>query len=155
MTEDACRLEDVCVFCRIVRGEIPASTVYEDDQVLAFLDIAPLSPGHTLVIPKAHHVSLTTVPAVLIGQLFAVAGRIAPAVMRAVDGDGFNLLLSNGSCAGQVVPHVHLHLIPRSADDGLVLPHRTRPYATDADRQAVQDAIRQRLAAAAAVPPTP
>ena len=155
MTKEACRLEDVCVFCRIAHGVLPASTVYEDDQLLAVLDIAPLSPGHTLVMPKAHHVSLTTVPAVLIGQLFAAAGRIAPAVMRAVDGDGFNLLLSNGACAGQVVPHVHLHIIPRHPDDGLVLPHRTRPYITDAARQTVQDAIRQRLAATAAVPPTP
>lgn len=155
MAQDARQLRDVCVFCRIVRGEIPASTVYEDDHVLAFLDIAPFNPGHTLVIPKHHHVSLTTVPAALAGHLFAAAGRIAPVVMRAVDADGFNLLLSNGSCAGQVVPHVHLHIIPRHPDDGLVLPHRTRPYATEADRQTVQAAIRQRLAAPAAVPPAP
>jgi len=153
MAQDARRLQDVCVFCRIIRGEIPASTVYEDDLLLAFLDIAPFNPGHTLLIPKPHHVSLTTVPAALAGHLFAAAGRIAPAVMRAVDADGFNLLLSNGPCAGQVVPHVHLHIIPRRPDDGLVLPHRTRPYATDAERQAVQAAIRKRLAAA--TPPSP
>jgi len=146
-------LTDVCVFCRIVRGEIPATTVYEDDQLLAFLDIAPLAPGHTLLIPKSHHVSLTTVPAELAGRLLATAARIAPAVMRAVEADGFNLLISNGACAGQVVPHVHLHIIPRLPEDGLVLPHRTRPYADAAAREAIRDAIRQRLAAPA--DPTP
>lgn len=136
---------DTCVFCRIVAGEIPAATVYEDEQLLAFLDIAPINKGHALLIPKQHYVSLTSLPPALCGHLFQVVPRLAAAVMRASGADGFNLLLSNGSVAGQVVPHTHLHIIPRLAADGIVLPARSKPYADAAERQTFVDAIRARL----------
>ena len=136
---------DTCVFCRIVAGEIPAATVYEDEQLLAFLDIAPINKGHVLLIPKQHYVSLTSLPPALCGQLFQAVPRPAAAVMRAAGADGFNLLLSNGSVAGQVVPHTHLHIIPRLANDGILLPARSKPYAAAAERQAFVDAIRARL----------
>lgn len=134
-----------CVFCRIVAGELPCDQVYEDDLVLAFLDIAPLSAGHTLLIPKVHHTSVTTLPTAHGARLMQVAGQLGAALLRVTDGDGFNLLLSNGACAGQVVPHVHLHVIPRHPDDGIVLPARTVATGSDSDRRTLCDAVRRRL----------
>lgn len=138
-------MEDQCVFCRIVRGELPSTRLYGDDLVLSFLDIAPLNKGHALLIPKEHHASVTTVPTTVLHRMMEVAPRIASALMRAVDADGFNLILSNGACAGQVVPHAHLHLVPRHGDDGLVLPARSLEYEDgEADRIAAK--VKARLA---------
>lgn len=134
-----------CVFCRIVRGELPAAKVYEDDLVLAFLDIAPWVKGHTLVVPKEHHASLTTVPTAYAARLMDVAPRLGAALMRAIDGDGFNLLLSNGACAGQVVPHTHLHILPRRGDDGLRLPARQISYESDEEKARILADARRRL----------
>lgn len=134
-----------CVFCRIVAGELPCSLVYEDDRVICFLDIAPLAPGHALVVPREHHTSITTLPGATAGHMMARAPRIAQALTRASGGDGFNLLLSNGACAGQVVPHVHLHLLPRCPEDGIVLPTRTAEYQSDARRDEILAEARRRL----------
>ena len=134
-----------CVFCKIVTGEAPADRVFEDELVLAFLDIAPLNKGHTLIVPKEHHTSVTTVPARYLARMLEVAPRIGAALMRAVDADGFNLLLSNGACAGQVVPHAHLHVIPRHPADAIVMPARTVPYADEAEREELLRSARKRL----------
>lgn len=142
-------LVDHCVFCKIVRGELPATVLYEDEQVIALLDIAPITPGHTLLVPKAHHVSLTTVPPALVAHLFALAPRLAQALVRACDGDGFNLFLANGDCAGQTVPHAHLHLIPRSGTDGFAWGWRCRPYADAATPAAIAAKFQTRWQAAA------
>lgn len=134
-----------CVFCRIVAGELPCDRVYEDDLVLAFLDIAPVALGHALVIPKHHHTSITTLDPELSARVMAVAPRIAVALMRATDSDGFNLLLSNGTCAGQVVPHVHLHIIPRKPDDGIQLPVARASYESPEQKAGILDNARKRL----------
>lgn len=134
-----------CIFCKIVAGEISAAKVYEDAEVLAFLDIAPLTKGHTLVIPKVHHFSITTVPAPLAGLVLATGARVGAALMRAVKADGFNLLLSNGTVAGQVIPHVHLHVVPRSPDDGLVLPARHVTYESEIAKADLLAEVRKRL----------
>lgn len=140
-------MSEPCVFCRIVAGEIPAARLFEDEHVLAFLDIAPLNKGHLLVVPRRHYYSLTEMPGEEAGRLLAAAARLGQAVLRAVQADGFNLLLANGSVAGQVVPHVHLHVVPRFPDDGLVLPARAVPYASGAERDELAAGIRRRLAA--------
>ncbi len=117
-----------CLFCRIVAKEIPSAAVYEDDKVLAFLDIKPVNPGHTLVVPKVH--SRTTGEAAdgdLVALTLAVK-RLAPAVMAAVSADGWNLEVNNGNAAGQVVDHTHWHIVPRRGDDGL-RHWPGRPYA--------------------------
>lgn len=111
--------DPACVFCRIVAGEIPCHRLHEDDHLLAFLDIGPLSRGHTLVIPKAHHLTLGDLPPELAGRCAALAARLGPAIARAVHAPGWNLLQNNGSAAGQVVLHVHFHIIPRREGDGL------------------------------------
>ena len=107
-----------CIFCRIIKGEIPSAKVYEDDLVLAFLDIAPINFGHVLVIPKEHHESSSTIPEATAGRMFRIGSRIGVALKRKFDYDAFNLHLADGSAAGQVVMHAHLHVVPRGVEDG-------------------------------------
>ncbi len=108
---------DGCVFCRMVAGEIPATSVYEDEAVFAFLDIGPLSDGHTLVIPKRHVASIDACEPNVLADVGARLGRIAQAIAAAMDADGYNVLSNNGSAAGQVVDHLHFHIIPRKTGD--------------------------------------
>ncbi len=110
---------DNCLFCKMVAGQIPVTKVYEDEVVLVFLDIGPISDGHTLVIPKQHLERLDDCPAELLGRVFSHLGKIAGAVATAMNSDGYNLLCNNGRAAGQIVEHLHFHIIPRNAGDGL------------------------------------
>ncbi len=107
-----------CIFCKIVAGQIPSARVYEDATKLAFMDIGPIQPGHVLLIPKAHFERLTDLPAEVAADLAACLPRLARAVVAAARADGFNLMQTNGTCAGQSVAHVHFHIIPRRNDDG-------------------------------------
>jgi len=107
-----------CIFCKISSGSLPADKVYDDSQVLAFLDIAPVNPGHTLLIPRQHYGDLLETPAPIIISLVEVLPKIARAIVAAVEADGFNIGINNGAAAGQVVNHVHMHIIPRFIDDG-------------------------------------
>ena len=106
-----------CIFCKIINGEIPAKIVYEDETSIAFLDIAPCAEGHTVVIPKKHYSKFTDMNENDAGNLFASVKKIASAVEKATDADGSNIGLNNGKAAGQEVPHVHIHIIPRKAGD--------------------------------------
>ena len=107
-----------CIFCRIVDGDIPARVIHETDETLAFLDVNPLAPGHTLVIPKAHHETIGDLPADLASAVFETLHEVTPAIEKAVDADASNVAFNNGRAAGQEVPHVHGHVIPRFVDDG-------------------------------------
>jgi histidine triad (HIT) family protein len=106
-----------CLFCKIVSGAIPCARVYEDNDVLAFLDINPLAPGHTLVIPKRHAVRTDEMDAKAVGILFTHAAKIAKAASAAVGRKDNLIALHNGPEAGQEVPHVHIHVVPRSKTD--------------------------------------
>ncbi|PGG98050.1 hypothetical protein GX51_07024 [Blastomyces parvus] len=107
-----------CLFCRIVKGELPSFKLYESDRVLAFLDIMPLSRGHALVIPKVHGVKLTDIPDEDLAELLPVAKKLAIA-SGAVD---YNILQNNGRMAHQFVDHVHVHMIPKpNGRDGLTV----------------------------------
>lgn len=108
-----------CVFCGIVKKEIPARIVYEDEKVMAFLDINPVSKGHTLVIPKEHHEDIFEIPEDVLSSLIKVVKKISVAVRKTLNADGVNILQSNGSAAGQVIKHVHFHVIPRFEGDGI------------------------------------
>lgn len=109
-----------CIFCKIIAGEIPSSTVYEDDQVVAFLDISQVTPGHTLVVPKQHFRNLLEMDADSASQLFARVPDIARKVMKATGAKGMNILNNNEEIAGQTVFHTHVHLAPRYEEtDGL------------------------------------
>lgn len=107
-----------CLFCKIINKEIPAEIVYEDDFVLAFLDINPVNPGHTLVIPKNHCENLLDAGENDLQKLVAVIPRLAKVVVSAGDYEGFNCFCNNGQCAGQVIGHLHFHIVPRTNGDG-------------------------------------
>ena len=107
-----------CIFCRIVAGELPAVKVYEDADTLAFMDIGPIIKGHTLVIPKQHFDPITATPEPVLAKLMVVVKKIAQAQMNALQADGVNVMQTNGAAAGQVVPHIHFHVIPRFTTDG-------------------------------------
>jgi len=110
---------DDCIFCKMVAGQIPVTKIYEDKVVLAFLDIGPLSDGHTLVIPKQHFEKLHECPAEVLGPVASRLGKIAKAVAGAMDSEGYNVLCNNGRAAGQLVEHLHFHIIPRNTGDGV------------------------------------
>jgi histidine triad (HIT) family protein len=106
-----------CVFCRIVRGELPSHKVYEDADYIAFLDINPFSKGHTLVCPKAHGETVWDMGESEIGGLFMVASKVSRAIVQEMGADGFRILQNNGEAANQVVAHVHVHVIPVMMED--------------------------------------
>jgi len=108
-----------CIFCKIVAGAIPCHKLYEDEQVLSFLDVMPLSRGHLLVIPKAHYATLDAMPDDLAAACLRVVPRLARGLIKATGVKDWNLLQNNGKPAGQAVFHVHFHLIPRVENDGL------------------------------------
>lgn len=121
-------MADNCVFCKIVRGELPSFKVYEDDKTLAFLDIHPTNPGHTLVIPKADDtVNIFDVSAEDWQATTETARKVAHALEKALDADGVNIVMNNRSNAGQVIFHPHIHVIPRYKGDGLT-PWRHGSY---------------------------
>jgi len=135
--------DPACVFCKIATGIIPARRVMETDHVLAFLDAAPLAPGHTLLIPKDHYSSMGDAPTEVLARLSAVLPRLSTAIVQATGAAGFNLLQNNGSVAGQVVMHLHFHLIPRREGDGL--GYRWKPMKADSARD---DAITEHIRSA-------
>jgi histidine triad (HIT) family protein len=108
-----------CVFCKIVQGEIPSHRVFENDAVLAFMDIGPLAEGHLLVIPKAHYQTIDQMSAEHAAELGRVLPQLTGVVQQVSGATGCNLLQNNGVVAGQAVLHVHFHIIPRAAQDGL------------------------------------
>ena len=117
-----------CVFCKIIKGEIPSSKVYEDDLMLAFLDIAPFNYGHTLIIPKDHQTSITTLDEIYANRMIAIAPKIGTTMMRVLGAEGFNLFLNNGTVAGQTVWHCHMHVLPRFTEDKVIIPSEPLKY---------------------------
>ncbi|MEI6147604.1 MAG: HIT family protein [bacterium] len=134
-----------CIFCKIARGELPAAKVFEDNEVLAFMDINPVMKGHTLVIPKAHHDPITQTPPKVLRKLITIVQRIARAQVTALQADGINVSQANGVCAGQIVPHIHFHVIPRYTSSE---PHRNWvpiKYDTPQEMEEYADRIKQAL----------
>ncbi len=107
-----------CIFCKIVNKEIPATILFEDEDLLVFMDIGPIVKGHVLVIPKTHYDPVTQTPDELLAKLHIAAKRMATAQMNALGADGVNIMQNNGTAAGQEVPHIHVHVIPRFEGDG-------------------------------------
>ncbi|KHD45517.1 HIT family protein [Streptococcus hongkongensis] len=117
---------DNCIFCKIISGEIPSSKVYEDEQVLAFLDITQTTPGHTLLVPKKHVRHVLDMDADLASETFSRLPKIARALQKATDAPAMNIINNNEEVAGQTVFHAHIHLIPRySAEDGIAISYTT------------------------------
>lgn len=133
-----------CIFCRIASGQAPASVVYRDDDVMAFMDIAPASRGHLLVVPVRHAPTIWDLTEAEAGRLFAVATRLAGWIRRSLNPPGLNVLQSNGSVAGQVVFHFHIHLIPRYGD-GQGLQFRLRAPDSPVPSREELDALARQI----------
>ncbi|MCD6589699.1 HIT family protein [Candidatus Woesearchaeota archaeon] len=111
-------MED-CIFCKIINGEIPSNKIYESENFVAFLDIMPINPGHTLIVSKKHYENMDELPGELGEELLRVIKTVARAIVKAVNADGYNIGMNNGRAAGQLVMHAHIHIIPRFKEDGL------------------------------------
>ena len=110
-----------CLFCKIVNGEIPCTKIYENDMVLSFMDISPMNDGHMLVIPKNHGSTILELPEKDFLAVMSATQKVAQAVKNALNPDGINILQLNGEAANQVVPHLHVHIVPRWSGDGLTV----------------------------------
>jgi len=135
-------MED-CLFCKIIAGQIPCQKVYEDESVFSFLDINPVNPGHALVVLKNHSADLLTTPPADLMKIISVIPKIAKAITESLDYPAFNLGVNNGPVAGQIIPHLHFHIMPRREGDGHKL-FPGKPYA-DGEMSAVAEKIKQKL----------
>jgi histidine triad (HIT) family protein len=145
MTQDATSAEEGCIFCAIAAGQDEASVVYEDETVLAFMDLNPVTPGHLLVVPRKHAVGLEDIDEATSAHVWSVGHRMARALRRSSLGcEGINAFLCDGKAAFQTVFHFHLHVIPRYTGDGWdiypAVQERERPLL-DGDAQAIKNAI--------------
>jgi histidine triad (HIT) family protein len=123
---------DSCIFCRIVHKQVPASYVYEDEKVIAFLDIKPLNEGHTLIIPKVHYENIFDIPQELNAYLHGITKQVAIAVKKATKSDGISIIQQNGKAANQDVPHLHVHIIPRY--NGQKMPSFSKTLESDKEK---------------------
>lgn len=122
----------MCIFCSIVKGDIPARVIYEDDKFLAFMDAFPRAVGHTLVIPKEHFETFDELPEELACEMMSVIHKVVKKLEN-LDMDGFNLLNNNKKISGQEVPHVHFHIIPRYENEGYPVYVLKDPINVDLD----------------------
>lgn len=137
-------MDPSCVFCKIVAGQIKAQTVYEDEGVVAFLDATPIFPGHTLICPKEHYLTLMDVPPSMLEPLFSASQRICRAVEKGLDAQGSFVAINNK--ISQSVPHLHVHVIPRRPKDGMkgfFWPRR--PYKDQDEMASTAEAIRSAI----------
>jgi histidine triad (HIT) family protein len=108
-----------CIFCKIIKKEIPSDIVYEDENFIAFLDINPINKGHTLVVPKEHSTNLYDMSDKIAKEIFPLIKKLATAIKKAVGAEGINIGMNNEAAAGQLVMHSHIHIMPRFKGDGL------------------------------------
>ena len=110
-----------CIFCKIIAGQMPANIVYSDEQTFAFLDINPANKGHTLVLPRKHYTTFNDIPEAELQNLFAAVQKISKGMEKGLNADGYNVLNNNKKPAGQLVDHVHIHIIPRFKGDEMAV----------------------------------
>jgi histidine triad (HIT) family protein len=134
-----------CIFCRIVAGELPAAKVYEDEDTVCFMDIGPVVKGHTLVVPKRHYDPITETPEPVLHKLISVVRRVARAQIEGLGADGVNVSQANGRVAGQVVPHIHFHVIPRFEKDGHSFNWKAHKYDNNEELNDYAGKIRNAL----------
>ena len=129
---------DDCIFCKVLKNEIPSTKVYEDEKTLAFLDISPVNYGHALVIPKSHSENLLSMKDDDLFAMVKTAQKVADAIMKGLKADGFNLGMNNYKAAGQLVMHSHIHVIPRFKNDGLKLNWPNKKYETGKSKETAE-----------------
>ncbi|HII36753.1 MAG TPA: HIT family protein [Nitrosopumilaceae archaeon] len=130
-----------CLFCQILDGKIPAHFIYEDDSHVAIMDKYPIHRGHSLVIPRKHHEKITDMNVGEVSDLFSKVPSISRAVIEATGADGFNIGQNNGRAANQIIPHVHVHVIPRYTRIGVAWPKRS--IADDKELEGLAAKIRK------------
>ncbi len=123
-----------CIFCKIVAGQVPCKEIYSDSDVMAFLDVNPVSPGHTLIIPKKHYVELDDIPEELLMKIAKIAKKLTLQYKKKLNNTGTNILNASGKDAQQSVGHFHLHLVPRYHEDGLDLWFHGRNKGVDLEK---------------------
>lgn len=120
-----------CIFCKIIEGEIPSYTIYEDLEFKVILDAFPSGKGHTLILPKKHIENVFDIDDELLSKAHQLAKKVAKAVKDHLGCEGVNILQNNGSCAGQTVFHYHIHIIPRNTDDGMRFGWKTKEMSKE------------------------
>lgn len=131
-----------CIFCKIIKGEIPSAKVYEDKDVFSFLDIMPANKGHCLIIPKKHYESLIGIPDDYLSAMIKAAKKVAKALTLSVGNGAYNIMMNNGKEAGQLVGHAHIHIIPRFKNDRLRLKWSHKKY-NDKELESIQEKIKK------------
>lgn len=136
-------MSDDCIFCKIIRGEIPCEKIYEDKKVIIFLDHSPVNPGHSLVVPKKHFEKMLENHQEYTYAMMDAIKKVIPGIMKATNAEGWNLGVNNGKAAGQAVLHTHFHIIPRFSNDGL--KHWPNKAMTDQERKNICEKIKAQL----------
>ena len=133
-----------CIFCRIISGEIPSTTIYENSKFKVIMDIAPANKGHVLILPKEHYDNIYDIDTATAGELFELAAMTARALKSVLGCDGMNILQNNGTGAGQTVFHFHIHIIPRFEDDTVNIGWKELSYE-DGEMEQLREAIRKEM----------
>ena len=133
-----------CIFCRIISGEIPSTTIYENSKFKVIMDIAPANKGHVLILPKEHYDNIYDIDTATAGELFELAVMTARALKSVLDCDGMNILQKNGTVAGQTVFHFHMHIIPRYEGDTVNIGWKELSYE-DGEMEQLREAIRKEM----------
>ena len=136
---------DSCIFCKIVDGKIPSTTIFEDDNVKVILDIAPAAKGHAILLVKQHVANLFELDSELAGKVFSVVPKVAIALKEELGCDGMNILQNNGEAAGQTVFHLHIHFIPRWKEDSVQMKWIPGGYA-EGEAEKLAQAVKERIA---------
>ncbi|MHA1337233.1 MAG: HIT family protein [Promethearchaeota archaeon] len=131
-----------CIFCKIIDKEIPAKIVFENDKIVAFLDIFPISKGHTIVVPKKHFQNLEEIPENDLCELIKIVKRLAIEIRRKLNIEGYNLLQNNFKAAGQVINHIHFHIIPRNKNDEKFKLKIPRNQATEEELNSIMQQLK-------------
>lgn len=135
---------DNCIFCKIANGEIPAATLYEDEDFRVILDLGPASKGHALILPKFHAANIYELSDEMAAKVMVLAKKMAAAMTEALKCDGFNIVQNNGECAGQTVFHFHMHLIPRYKGDNVGISW-TPGELSDKDKEEILSTVKEYL----------
>ncbi|MBW2964458.1 HIT domain-containing protein [Candidatus Woesearchaeota archaeon] len=143
--EDLDDIRQQCIFCQIVSGKVASKRVYEDDKLIAILDINPANPGHVLIMPKEHYPIVPLMPLPDVRQLFAVVKKISRAQIRSLGVEGTNIFVANGSVAGQKAPHIMVHSIPRKEGDGVTVFSLPKNQITPQDQEKLRVAIKRQV----------
>ena len=134
-----------CIFCHIINGKVPSRRIYEDDKVLAILDINPANQGHVLLLPKEHYMIMPQIPDDILGHIFKISKYISNAILRAFKAKGTNIFIANGAVAGQKAPHFMVHIIPRFENDNIKCFELHKKTLKDEQQDVILGRIKQKL----------